>query len=40
MSTNCGPMIDSIRTLNRGRESVVVPRVASEILMRIEPVWV
>ena len=33
-------MIDSIRTLNRARESVVVPRVASEILIRIEPLWV
>ena len=40
-STTCRPMmIDSIQTLNRARESVVVPRVGSEILIRIEPLWV
>ena len=42
-STNCQPMmIGSIRTLNRVRDSVVVPRVASEILvfLGIEPLCV
>ena len=33
MSTTCQPMIDSIQTLSRGSESVVVPRVANEILI-------
>ena len=38
--TNRPMMIDSVRTLNRARESVVVPRVTSEIVIRIAPLWV
>ena len=41
LSTNRRPMmIDSMQTLNRARESVIVPRVTSQILIRIEPLWV
>ena len=39
-STNRSMMIDSFRTLNRARESVVEPRVTSKIHIRIAPLWV